>query len=87
MLEGSGETLDKTTCVFFESYEENCSNFNYSASDLRDIFLAAGFKIYALKNEQLCSIPKNYTSMQCENLLAIRSEDEFLQRTGYKLTQ
>ena len=87
VLEGSGATLAKVGCVFFESYDKNCANFNYTSRELRDILCGAGFRIYALRESRLCSLPENYTSPRCENLIALRSEEEFMQRTGYRLVQ
>lgn len=87
VLEGARQVLSRTQCVMYESWDRHCEKFGYRAQDLNKLFRDLGFGVYRLAGEQLVAVPGEHGSAECENLIAIRDPDHFLQRTGYRLLQ
>ncbi len=82
IFQGALNTLKKTECIYFESWEQHFIKYNYSTLDVLGLLKNSGFKLYKLKHSKLKLIPVNYSSEICENLLAIRNIRGFSERTG-----
>jgi FkbM family methyltransferase len=63
VLRGAEHSLQKTEMIYFESWESHFRKFGYSTSDVLRLLADHGFDT---------GLPKNYRSVQLENLLANR---------------
>jgi hypothetical protein len=87
VFQGGANVLSKTACVYFESSEENFKAFNYSTRDLLTILASAGFRILRINDQRsLVDVPQDYSPAVVENLIAIRSVEDFTGRTGLRPT-
>ncbi len=90
VLSGSDRTLSITHCVYFESFNEQFRRYGRNSQDLIQLFNQKGFSIFfpPKKTDKLLRpIPKDHTSLEVENLLALRDIDYFLERTGFILSE
>ena len=85
VLEGAAATLNKTRCIYFESWASHFARYSYVCRDLYELLLGKGFQIYKLEGQRLSPISADYVSEQCENLVAIRDFEEFWLRTGAQI--
>jgi len=85
IFEGALETLRKTECIYFESWEQHFIKYSYSTIDVLELLKNSGFNLYKLSDNKVKPIQGNYISEVCENLLAIRNIGEFSARTGLYL--
>lgn len=86
ILEGSCRLLQNTECIYFETSEDHFKHFNYSSKDLFNLIRSFGFNIYTfLHSNVLSAIDKDHISINGENLVAIKNEEKFIQRTGYSI--
>lgn len=69
-LQGAKETLKRTDCVYFESYDSHCRRFGYEAHDVFKLLSHAGFTITDLTGR---AIGMDSNSPTCRNLVARRS--------------
>ncbi len=84
VLEGAGEMLRRTGCVYFESNESHFARNGYSCAGLFTLFAFHGFRIFRPEGENALSpLPAGYSSRVNENLIAARDPDALLRRTGY----
>lgn len=75
VLLGAGETLEKTSAIYFENCEENFVQFGYSGDDVFDLLEASGFSCFAVDSVdfRLTRVAKGHRCVQgYENLLALR---------------
>lgn len=75
VLLGAGETLEKTSAIYFENCEQNFVQFGYSGDDVFDLLEASGFACYAVDpvDFRLTVVTKGRRCVQgYENLLALR---------------
>jgi FkbM family methyltransferase len=79
---GATQVLGRARCVYFEASEENFRNFQYATPDLLKILFGAGFEVYRLQDQKLIRLAGDYIPPALENLLAIRSLEDFHSRTG-----
>lgn len=86
VLKGAAGLLNKTACVYFESWEKHFNNYQYSTTDVLGFLSGLGFNCYRFEDkDRLTPLNKNYISVSCENILAIKDINSFIQRTNYKL--
>lgn len=85
VLEGAGHLLDLIDCIYFEAYEKNFNKYNYNWTNLFNLLNSNGFSVFniSFRNNTLSPVSGEYCSNKCENLVATRSLDRFLQRTGF----
>jgi len=84
VLQGGAGVLERTQCVYFESWERHFSTFGYGTSDVLALLAGTGFTcLQRLDNGSLRVVPPDYRSSRCEDLLAVRSIPRFCQRTGW----
>lgn len=87
VLEGASRTLEKTSCVYFESSEGHFKRYGYNCGDVITILENKGFKVFRLVGEDsLAPCGVNCSSETLENLIAVRQTEEFLTRTQFHLT-
>ena len=86
-MQGAQKLLKKTTCIYFESDDQHFSKYGYDSKDIFNFLYINGFRIFfvRIKEKSISQIPNNYTSKQRKNLLALKSVEEFLARTGFAL--
>lgn len=85
VVDGASEVLKRTDMVFFESWDQNFLNYGYTACDLIELFEYKGFKVFSIANDKLSIISRMHSSVNCENLLAIKNIVQFSFKTGIKL--
>jgi FkbM family methyltransferase len=86
VLEGASETLSYTEAVYFEAWDTHFDRFDYSFSDVWRILTDQGFYIFRFPtNTSMARVSIDYHPLHCENLVAVRNVDEFLQRTNFIL--
>lgn len=85
VLEGAINVLQHTDAVYFESWENHFSNYNYCTGDLIALFKQYNFKVYKLLHDHLVELNLDYTSTLCENLVALRNTGKFILKTGFRL--
>jgi FkbM family methyltransferase len=73
LLNGATDVLAKTKYVLFEAYEENCSTFNYSVSDLFSWFHSHNFVTVSYPSYKKIEA-KDLSSSLLENVLAVRGD-------------
>jgi FkbM family methyltransferase len=86
VFQGARETLRRTACVFFESFEPQYARYGSSLAEVIAPLQDAGFVLYRLRGEGIEPLPRAYASAVCENLLAIRDLKDFITRTQYSIT-
>lgn len=86
VLMGASKTIQKTACIYFESYNKHFTQYGYSTDELLQILRWHGFRLFRRNGNALERLPVGYGSDICENLIAVRDQAEFLQRTGYVLS-
>lgn len=86
VLMGASKTIQKTACIYFESYNKHFSQYGYSTDELLQMLRRNGFRLFRRNGNALECLPVGYGSDICENLIAVRDQAEFLQRTGYVLS-
>ena len=86
VFEGAIKTLSNTDCVLFESYEKQYNSHGYSLNDIRNFLLTKEHRVYRFCpiKKEIYSIKQDYVSEKCENLVAIKSIDQFCKRSKYK---
>lgn len=84
VLAGANETLARTDCIYFESFETAFARFGYSTSDLLRALAVAGFQTFRLDERGVMTpLPLTYRSTTCENLLAARDVAKIRARLGH----
>jgi FkbM family methyltransferase len=87
VLEGAAGLLDRTRCVYFESWEHHFQRFGYGCCDLFHRLTEHGFQLLKIVEEkELVLLSENHISHRCEDLLAVRDLEHTLQRLGLPLT-
>ena len=88
VLKGAGNLLEKTDCIYYESWEQLYNQFGYKTQDILLYLKDRDFKIYrVVGKETICEIKNidNYVSSKFENLIAVKDVDAFTKRTEYKV--
>jgi FkbM family methyltransferase len=83
VLRGAKRVLSKTECVYFESWEAHLNKYQATTSQVINEFNNLGFEVYKIsRNRHLTKVCSDYVSKQCENLIAVRLLEQFIERTG-----
>jgi len=85
VFRGAENILEHTACIYFESWDKHFSKYNYTCNDVFAFLNKKGFHIFKIMDNDLIRIDKDYVSTRCENLIAAKDINSFLQRTGIKL--
>ncbi len=86
VLEGALRTLGKVSCVYFESWDRHSKRYGYACSDITRILAETGFTILKFVGEDsVAPVEIDHNSTACENLMAVRELEDFLQRTEFRL--
>ena len=85
VLEGAPQTLSKVSCVYIESDEAHFAKYGYSCADVIGLLQDSGFTMLRLTDDgAVAPICSQYSSVHCENLIAVRNLKTFLERTGFR---
>lgn len=85
VLEGAPRTLRKVSCIYIESDETHFAKYGYGCADVIGLLQDSGFTIFRLTDDgAVAPIHSHYSSAHCENLIAVRNLEAFLQRTGFR---
>ncbi len=85
VLEGAANTLTKTDVLYFESWEKHFKGFGYDTATILHMLKNAHFTIFKTGPDQLMTLPVNYHSANCENLVAIKNPELFCSTYGYRV--
>ena len=81
VLKGADQTLARTACVFYESWEEHLKKWDLATGDVIQKLEQAGFQVFAgIKQRQLRRVQPDHVSTSCEDLVAVRSPQVLLDR-------
>lgn len=88
VLEGAARTLERTDCVFFESWDQHFARYGYRSTDLLRWLGDRGWTVLRLgPNDRVRPLGPEHASSDVENLIALRETAEFLERTGCLLSR
>ena len=86
VFEGAPALLKRTECVFFEVSSLHFARFDYTTRDLLELLTAAGFQLYRTSGSAaLAAITTEFDTEEFENLVALRNDTAFMQRTGWTI--
>jgi FkbM family methyltransferase len=85
VFQGASQLLTKTSTIYFESWDTSFARYGYRSPDVFRLLEAAGFRVFSLRNDTFTPISDDYHSDGVENLLALRSPQHFMERTGFTL--
>ncbi|HPS52281.1 MAG TPA: FkbM family methyltransferase [Phycisphaerae bacterium] len=85
VLTGAPRILSQTDCIFIESYESNFARFNCSTQEIIAILKQHNFFIFSYEGQTLREISEDYVSQSCENFIAVKDINKFLERTGMQI--
>lgn len=81
VLKGARETLARTACVYFESWETHLQKWNVTTGDVIHFLQQSGFQVYkGIKQRRIQRVLPDYISSECEDLIAVRNPDVLLGR-------
>lgn len=87
VLMGATQILEMTECLYFEIGLQHFQNYDYTIQSLLQLVQNKGFQLFRIvENGLIQRITPNYTTNSVENLMGIRNEKTFLDRTGWKIT-
>lgn len=84
-LDGATGLLPGVQCMLVEVEEDKCLRFGYTSRNLLDLIESHGFTILRVSGDAAARVPAGFVPRQPEDLVAVRSTEAFLQRTGYRL--
>lgn len=86
VLEGAGELLEYINYIYFESFEKNFSQYNYTTGDIIMLLESKGFRCYYLNENDgvLQKIGPEYISPENENLLAVKQSMKAIDKIDFK---
>jgi len=86
VLHGATEILHHVKCIYFESWEKHFERFGYTCHDIFIYLINMGFSLWNIDtlHKIIRPVMASYTSVRCENILALRNVEEFVALTGYK---
>ena len=81
VLNGATDTLARTACVFYESWEEHLKKWGIATGDVIRRLEKAGFQVFSgIKQRRLQRVQPDYVSTECEDLIAVRNPSVLLDR-------
>ena len=81
VLNGASKTLDRTDCVFYESWEQHLRQWGIATGDVIRRLEKAGFQVFkGIKQRRLRRVQPDYVSLECEDLVAVRTPAVLLER-------
>ncbi|HMD13020.1 MAG TPA: FkbM family methyltransferase, partial [Bacteroidota bacterium] len=86
VFEGASKVLGITECVYFESCEKHFAKYGYSCADIFSLLMDHRFRLYKVNSQLISPIAFGHCSSFCENLLAVKDEEHFISRSGFRVT-
>lgn len=80
VLKGSENLLKRTSCIMYESWDVHYKKYDTDSTEVIKYLRGMGFEIYKWTEQNITRIDSNYSSINCENLLAIKNYIEFQER-------
>ena len=81
VLNGAAQTLTRTACVFYESWEEHLKRWGLVTGDIIRRLEQAGFQVFSgIKERRLQRAFPDHVSAVCEDLVAVRTPSVLLDR-------
>ncbi|MEO6488846.1 MAG: FkbM family methyltransferase [Ferruginibacter sp.] len=87
VLEGATQALQKTDVILYESWERHFLGFGYTTGNIITLLFENGFKVYKILGNTIEMLTDSYSSLNCENLLALKDANSFCNRSGYRISQ
>lgn len=86
VFEGARLTLEKTKLVYYESFENNYTSYNYNTGDITKLLNDLQFSVFkVIDNDTLTPLNTQYRSIVCENLLATRTPEALEKRYDFRI--
>jgi len=83
---GAVNTLKNVQCIYFEVGEKHFAEYNYSIKDLLVLLEKQEFELFRIiNNEKLLKITHIYRTDRVENLIALRNQADFVERTSWEI--
>ncbi|MFA5249249.1 MAG: FkbM family methyltransferase [Candidatus Paceibacterota bacterium] len=82
-LKGASSLLARTDAICFESWDRHFGRYGYSPRDVFELLNKNGFRIFKISGNDLLEIGDDYTSKDCENLLAVKDPKTLKERASY----
>lgn len=83
---GAPELLKRTECVYFEVSATHFGWFGYTTRELLEVLAQAGFQLFRVVDPGcLAPIPTTFEPAHFENLVALRDQAAFQQRSGWRM--
>jgi FkbM family methyltransferase len=85
VIKGAMQLLIKTLALYIESWDTSFAKYGYRSAEVFRLLEAAGFRVFKVGENWITPIPTDYNSNNVENLLALRSPQHFMERTGFRI--
>jgi FkbM family methyltransferase len=85
VIEGASGVLPRVEAIYFEYFAANYERYNYTGRNVITCLQQSGFRIYRVFEDQCTVVAPDECSADCENLIAVRNEQDFFSRTGYRI--
>jgi FkbM family methyltransferase len=72
VIKGARAMLPRTSCIYFESWDEHCARYGTTAEHVVDALVDAGFSVFKWVGASLHPVTKGHRSPKCENLVAVK---------------
>jgi len=82
VLEGAACLLNKTDVILFESWNDHYKKFGYTLTDILTYLSSYGFFFMTYSKNGFSEIEKDYSSLNCEDIVAVRDIKQFLENLG-----
>jgi FkbM family methyltransferase len=80
VFRGGRRVLERTDCVYFESWDEHCRRYEWTAADVIDYLRECGFVVLRRNDRVFEPVKRHHSSQQCEDLVAVRNLTDFADR-------
>lgn len=88
ILHGAEKIMERVQCLFIEISDSNLMMFGSSSSDILAWLTSRGFRLYEITAKSTLEEITTETragNTSIENIIALRSEDDFIKRTGWTI--
>lgn len=72
VFEGAGQVLQRTECVYYESWERHFSRYGCTTGEVISLLERHGFGVYRRDRGRIERVMGSYVSTGCDDLLAVR---------------
>jgi FkbM family methyltransferase len=79
VMQGAAKLLTRTDVILFESWDDHYRKFDYSLTDILAYLSSYGFLFMTYNANGFSEIEKDYSSLECEDIVAVRDIKQFLE--------